>query len=229
MRDHPKQQTLMPKVRSGALGAGVRPKHSPSLLAPVGWLQLEGFMADLPQSWHAGTEAQPLISYFELLAQLALLVCHLHSPLPTSGRISLRQSSDNVTAGAAIMKEFTTAHLLRRFVQVFTRWAAIYRVTLEVGFLPGIDNDWADALSRSKDSMKGFFPPAQRINFCLNDLFRLAINRGEFPSTKGGQSSFVSWSAKTCKRWSLTVFDVSTRSTHILALKKHVNGCSTCS
>ena len=38
------------------------------------WFQLEGSMADLPQSWHAGTEAQPLISCFELLAQLALRV-----------------------------------------------------------------------------------------------------------------------------------------------------------
>ena len=68
------------------------------------------------------TEAQPLISYFELLAQLALLVCRLRSPSPTSRRIAFRQRSDNVTAGAAIMKGFTTAHLLRRFFQVIIRW-----------------------------------------------------------------------------------------------------------
>ena len=98
-------------------------------------------MADLPQSWHASTEAQPLISCFELLAQPALLVCRLRSPLPTSGRITLRQSSDNVTAGAAIVKGFTTAHPLRRFVQVITRWAIISRIKLEVDYLPRIDNE----------------------------------------------------------------------------------------
>ena len=42
----------------------------------------QGFMANLPQSWHAGTEAQSLISCFELLAQLAALLCRLPSPLP---------------------------------------------------------------------------------------------------------------------------------------------------
>ena len=127
-------------------------------------------MADLPHSWHAGTETQPLISCFELLAQLALLICRLRSPLPTSGRITLRQSSENVTEGAAIMKGFTTAHPLRRFVQVFTRRATISRIKLEVDYLPGIDNEWADALSRNKDSIKGFFPRAQRIEFYLIDL-----------------------------------------------------------
>ena len=34
------------------------------------WFQLEGSIADLLQSWHAGNGAQPLISCFELLAQL---------------------------------------------------------------------------------------------------------------------------------------------------------------
>ena len=94
-------------------------------------------MADFPQSWHAGNEAQPLISCLERLAQLALLVCRLRSPLPTSGRITLRQCSDNVTAGAAIMKGFTTADPLRRFVQVTTRWATISRVKLVADYLPG--------------------------------------------------------------------------------------------
>ena len=85
------------------------------------WFQLEGSMADLPQSWDAGNEAQPLIGCFELLAQLALLVCRLRSPLPVSGRISLRQGSDNIIAGAAIMKGFMTSHPLRRFAQVIVR------------------------------------------------------------------------------------------------------------
>ena len=65
---------------------------------PCWWFQLQGSMADLPQSWRARTEALPLISCFELLAHLALLVCRVRSPLPTSGRITLRQRSDNVTA-----------------------------------------------------------------------------------------------------------------------------------
>ena len=134
------------------------------------WSQLEGSMADRPQSWHSGTGAQPVISCFELLAQLALLVCRLRSPLPTSGRITLRQSSDNVTAGAAIVKGFTTAHPLRRFVQVITRWATISRIKLEVDYLPGIDNEWADALSRNKEFIKGFFPSERRIDFSVNDL-----------------------------------------------------------
>ena len=51
---------------------------------------------------------------------------------------------------------FTTAHPLRRFVQVIIRWATISRIKLE--YLPGIDNEWSDALSRNKEFIKGFFP-----------------------------------------------------------------------
>ena len=136
------------------------------------WFQLEGSMADLPQSMHAGNEAQPLISCFELLAQSALLVGCLRSPLPTSGCITLRQCSDNVTAGEAIMGGFTTADPLRRFVQVPTRWSTFSRVKLEVDDLRGIDHEWADALSRNKGSIKGFFPPKHRMEFSVNDLLR---------------------------------------------------------
>ena len=150
-------------------------------------------MADRPQSWHAGTEAQPVISCFELLAQLALLVCRLRSPLPTSGRIKLRQNSDNVTAGAAIMKGFTTAHPLRGSVQVIIRWATISRIKLEVDYLPGIDNEWADALSRNNEFINGFFPSEQRIEFSVNDCSAPVMNRRASPSTTDGQTSFASW------------------------------------
>ena len=50
------------------------------------WFQLEGSMADLPQSWNAGNEAQLLISCCELKAPLALLACRFRSPLPTKHR-----------------------------------------------------------------------------------------------------------------------------------------------
>ena len=98
-------------------------------------------MADLPKFWHAGNEAQPLVSCFELLAQPALLVCRSRSPLPVSGRATMRQNSDCVTAGAAITKGFTTARPLRRFVQVIVRWVTISRVKLEFDYIPGIDNE----------------------------------------------------------------------------------------
>ena len=153
-------------VRAGTFwGTGWQCSPDTQFVSPSScwWFQLEGSMADLPQSWHAGTDAQPLISCFELLAQLAPLVCRLRSPLPTSGRITLRQGSDNVTSGAATMKGFTTAHPLRRFVQVIVRWATISRIKLE------IDNEWAAALSRNKKFIKGFFPPKQRIELSVND------------------------------------------------------------
>ena len=68
------------------------------------------------------------------------------------------------------MKGFTTADPLRRFVQVTIRWATIFRVKLDVDYLPGIDNEWVDALSRSEDSINSFLPPEQRIEFSVNDL-----------------------------------------------------------
>ena len=70
------------------------------------------------------------------------------------------------------MRGFTIAHPLRRFVQVITRWATISWVNLEVDNIPGIDNEWANALSRNKEFIKGFFPPEQRIEFSVNDLLR---------------------------------------------------------
>ena len=170
-RDHrrdPQRQTLMPKVHSGASGEGggwCSPEKQSTTPGSCWWFQLEGPMADLPQPWHAGTEAQPLISCFELLAELALLVCRLRSPLPTSGRITLRQSSDNVTAGGAIMKGFTTAHPLRRFVQVLIRWATVSRIKLEADYLPGIDNEWADPLSRNKKSLRVSSRRKSALNF----------------------------------------------------------------
>ena len=44
------------------------------------------------------------------------------------------------------------------------RWATIFRIKLEVDGLPGIDNEWADALNRDKDSVRGFLLPEQRVS-----------------------------------------------------------------
>ena len=163
-------------------------------------------MADLPQSWHAGTEAQPLIRRFELLAQLSPVLCRLRSPLATSGRITMRQSSDNVTAGTAIMKGFTTKHPLRRFVQVITRWATISCVKLEVD-LPGIDNEWADGLSRNKAFIKGFFPPEQRIEFSVNDLLRPGHQPRRVPEHDRWSHQLRKLESISARRWFSMAFD----------------------
>ena len=115
-------------------------------------------MADLPQSWRADNEAQPLISCFELLVQLALLVWRWRSPLPVSGRISLRQGSDHVTAGAAIMTRFETAQPLQRFVQVIARWATISSGKLEVDYIQGIDKRVGRHTQSQQGIHQGFFP-----------------------------------------------------------------------
>ena len=147
------------------------------------WFQLEGSIADLPQSWLAGNEAQPFFSCFELLALLALLVCRLRSPLPVSGRISLRRGSDNVTAGAAIMKDFTTSHPLRRFVQIVVRWATTSRVKLEVA------TSQESTTSGPTHSAATRNPPriSSRRNSASNSLWMSCsdqgINRDASPST----------------------------------------------
>ena len=64
------------------------------------------------------------------------------------------------------MKGFTIAHPLRRFVQVIIPWATISRIKLEIDDIPGIDNEWADALSRNKDSSR----VSSRRNSALNSL-----------------------------------------------------------
>ena len=124
-------------------------------------------MAGLPQSWHAGNEAKRLTSCLERLAQLALLVCRLRSPLPTS-----RQCSDNVTAGAAVMKAFTTADPLRRLEKVSTRWATISRVKLVVDYLPGD----RERVGRRARSQQGFH------QWCLSVgvAERLATTKGRY-------------------------------------------------
>ena len=70
------------------------------------------------------------------------------------------------------MRGFTIAHPLRHLFHFIIRWATISLVKLEVDNILGIDNEWANALSRNKVSIKGFFPPAQRIEFSVNDLLR---------------------------------------------------------
>ena len=97
----PQRQTPMPKVRPGASPGGTHQKHMPSLQAPAGGFSCEAPWRISRNPGKQGMKHGPLISCFELLTQLALLVCRLRSPLPTSGRILLRQGADNVTASAA--------------------------------------------------------------------------------------------------------------------------------
>ena len=193
-REDLQQQTLTPRRSIEAL-EGVVAREAVAFFRLMLVVSARRIHADLPQSWNAGHEAQALISCFELRAQLALPVCRWRSPLPTSGRVTLRQSPDKVTASAPVMKVFTTAHPLRRFVEVFTRWATFPCIKLEVDYIQRIDNEWADALSRDKDSITEFFLPTQRIELRRNDL------------TKGGQSSSASWNAKTRRRWFSTAFN----------------------
>eukprot|EP00959_Pyramimonas_sp_CCMP1952_P405659 8502191-Pyramimonas_sp.AAC.1 len=70
------------------------------------------------------------------------------------------------------MKGFTASHPLRHFVQLATRWSSIARarVKLEIDHVPGVDNKWADALSRNCGWIQHFFPKDQRVHIDLSDL-----------------------------------------------------------
>ena len=72
--------------------------------------------------------------------------------------------------GTQVPQHILTAHPLRRFVRIVVRWATISRIKLDIDYIPGIDNEWTDALSHNMEHKKGFFPPEQRIEFFVNDL-----------------------------------------------------------
>ena len=89
-------------------------------------------------------------------------------------------------------------------VQLATRWAKISRVKLKVDYLSGIDNEWADALSRKKDSIKGFFQPEQRIEFSVNDLLSLRHQPMRVPQHERWPDQLRKlMSAEICTPWFL--------------------------
>ena len=106
------------------------------------------------------------------------------------GRADFR--THHIAAGLG-QRHFTTAHSLRRFVEVISRWATIFRIKLEIDHILGIDSEWAGALSRNKELIKGCFPPEQRTEFFVNDYSAPVMNRFASLSTTGGQTSFASW------------------------------------
>ena len=134
------------------------------------WFQLEGSMADLPQSWRAGTEALPPSSCFELLAQLALLVFRSRSPLPTSRRITLRQSFGQRHRRLSHHEGGSRQHIscavsFRSSYDGHT----ISRIKLEADHLSGSTTSGPTRSVATRNS----FPSEQRIESSVFDLLRL--------------------------------------------------------
>ena len=97
------------------------------------------------------------------------LICVFSTAGATCLPIAL-ESSDNVTARAATLKGVTTADPLRRLRNPPHDGPQCPVSSSKSTTSQGIDNEWADALSRKKDSIKDFFPPEQRFEFAVNDL-----------------------------------------------------------
>ena len=150
------------------------------------------------QSWNAGAEAQPLISCFEMLARLLLALAtadfwahHFAAELRQRLRRRSHDGVHNSTSPASLRSGIC------KMGHVFPR-----STTSQESTTSGPTHS-AATRTRSEGSSRLL----SVLNFASMTCSAPVINRDESPSTKDGQPSSASWTAKTRRRWLPTAFN----------------------
>ena len=134
----------------------------------VHWFQLLLTPDMFPNSWGMSDNPQRDITFYELLAQVALLYCRRllggNKPL----QITVCQLTDNLPGAAVGDKLFTTATPLKYAAQLLAAHATMGEVHVDIQHIAGVDNILADKLSRderpqARVSMKWHITPGHKI------------------------------------------------------------------
>ena len=144
-------------------------------IADCPWFTMQLSLDDFPPEWKLPADAQLNIAGFETLAQTALLVacgCELANRM---GQIYVPSGSDNAPTVGAGNKLFSNKWPLAFFIINLHYWMAKLCIKLVFSHVKGIDNDWADYLSREVDlekiTARGWLPRNQKC-MALNDLLK---------------------------------------------------------
>ena len=133
--------------------------HSgPGLACPqtIKWFHLVLSHVDLPE-FELSCNAQLDIAFWEAFAQCVLLLLRLEDSGPSSCCVSLTHGCDNAAVVGGSKKLFSSKSPLCFALQMLSSVATVHNCELKVEFLPGIQNEWADKLSRWK-KLEGFRP-----------------------------------------------------------------------
>ena len=129
-------------------------------------------------------DLQKDISSLETLAQIALVFIAVRSFPGSRIPIKIPTLSDNTGAEAVSNKLFTTQVPLALFLEKLCLLIASSHTEVQVGHIPGKDNEYADALSRwdNLGSPPHNFLPSDRFQLQLSDLWNLDRQPQLFPA-----------------------------------------------
>ena len=140
----------------------------------VAWWFMETFTReDLPVGWNFSGSLQPAISAWEAVGQCALVaLCRKVAP-PANLAIRLRAEDDNMPSEAAIDKLFSTKPPLSHVLLHMAAWVTRSGMDIRVSHVAGVDNIWADGLSREIPEIVALFAADRRIRLPPTALFGL--------------------------------------------------------
>ena len=139
----------------------------------AGWFSLKITQADLAPFVEVQGDLQKIISGLETLAQTALLVAMHREGGLRSGTFTAHLQSDNAPTVGGVNKLCSSAWPQAFFIQNIASWAAFLRLHLDVAHLPGVDNVWADGLSRGFPDTLSLFEQKNRCLLSVTDLLHL--------------------------------------------------------
>ena len=111
------------------------------------WFSLVVGPEDFP-SFALAKDAQRDIAFYECVAQVILLSLRLWGSGPSSCCVGLTHDCDNSAVVGGARKMFTSKEPLCFGLQMLSAVATAFNCEIEIKYLPGISNTWADALSR---------------------------------------------------------------------------------
>ena len=94
-------------------------------------------------------DAQKYIASFEILAQLALLTMASEHLCCDQMELCIPASSDNTAAESSINRSLSTKQPAAYFLQLISQLAWQKNIWLQITHIPGVENKWADDLSRN--------------------------------------------------------------------------------
>ena len=119
----------------------------------VSWFSIQLSLEDIhPFLPGLSKDAQKYIASFEILAQLVLLMMASEVLVCDQMELCIPSSSDNTAAEASINRSMSSRYPASEFLQLISQLAWQQNIGLQITHIPGVDNRWADDLSR--DNLK---------------------------------------------------------------------------